>query len=353
MVLAVLAVVAGVMAPYAVQQIEASRKESTLRELSAIEDGLLGYYRDCSQLPDDSIGLVALARNAAKLPNWNGPYVGGTGNVEDGITKDAWGGTYTYVRNPQIKGSSATVDYLVLSAGRDRQLDSKPTGGKWTLDTNGDLVLQGLTHAVDESWEVETRAKLAEIEDGLTGYYRDVGSFPSGNDSTALVELVSSGVGGWRGPYVRETLTSIARDPWKARVVLRACTEVNSETVSGWILLSYGPGPPDAKVKGQRWRTGSNDIFRVITSGRLKAMLDVKRQEETRRQLKLLAAQIFTNNPTQSPGSGSFTDLDPWGRNYQYIKKSANSGVAYSVGANGVNESAGGDDLYEALLWPL
>ncbi|MBD3235202.1 MAG: hypothetical protein GF330_00670 [Candidatus Eisenbacteria bacterium] len=352
LVLAVLAVIAGMMAPYAVKEIEASRREATQRELGAIEDGLLAYYRDCGVLPSEKTGLVALVKNAAGHPDWNGPYVGGSGDIEVGITQDAWGESYTYVLAPQLKGSGITLDYLVLSPGADRTLGTKLTGKKWELDTAGDLLLQGLTQTIDLDWEALVDERLDEYENGLRDYYLDVGAFPSGNDSVALAALVTSVGSGWSGPYVRETLATIARDPWGAPIILRTCSEVNGHSVSGWLLLSYGAGPPDARVTGTRWVTGRNDLFRVISSNRLQVLLNQERLSDARRELQLVKAEILVNNPTESPPTGPLSQKDPWGRAYVYTKKAATAGVVYSYGADGLDDGTGDDDIYEPILWP-
>lgn len=353
LVLAVLAVIAGMMAPYAVKEIEASRREATQREMGAIEDGLLAHYRDCGRLPGEKTGLVALAKDAEGLSDWGGPYVGGSGDIEVGITQDAWGEPYTYVLDPELKESATTLDYLVLSPGADRSLGSKLAGGKWTLDTAGDLILRGLTQSVDLSWETRVEECLTEYEDGLGQYYLDVGAFPSGSDSVALAALVTAIGTGWSGPYVRETLATVARDPWGSPIILRACTEVNGESVTGWLLLSYGAGPPNARAKGSRWQTGHNDVYRVIPSARLRVLLDRERLLETRRQLQLLEAEILVAHPSESPESGPLAKQDPWGCVYQYVKKATTAGVVYSYGADGTDDGLGDDDIYEPILWPV
>lgn len=352
LVLATLAILAGVMAPYAVREINASKKDATLREMIEIENGLIGYYHDCGQLPATATGLVALAQNAEGLPNWNGPYVGGSRDIQAGITTDAWGGTYTYEREPTLQGVAATVDYFVVSEGDDRQLDSTSSPTGWTLDYDKDIVLQGVTRAVDDVWETDTRDALSEIAEGLLQYYLDVGGFPTGVDSVALAQLIISGASGWSGPYVGETLTSVSHDPWGSNLLLRPCSEVNGETADGWILLSLGAGRPDAHVVANRWFTGSNDIYRVILRSQFDAMLNLQRRGETLQELKLLAGLIYVNNPTGSPNSYVLGDVDPWASQYRYARHTARSGVVYSFGPNGADNGGGGDDPHEAMLWP-
>jgi type II secretory pathway pseudopilin PulG len=348
--LAVLSVVAGIMAPYAAREIDAGRREATQREMEAIGDGLLAYYSDCGRMPDPQVGLQALIENSESLAGWNGPYVGGSGNLANAVVRDAWGEPYAYLSEAEIDGGQQ-VDYLLISGGRDHSIDSHSNGGKWVLETESDIVLQGLTRSIDEDWEARTRAHLEAIEDGLCEYYLDVGYFPSGTDSTALVQLISSPDAKWSGPYVRENATDLVRDPWGGPIVLQTCTEVNANVASGWLLLSYGPGAPDARWKKTRCETGRNDIYRVISASRLQSLLNRKRQDEVVKVLQLLSADIRVANPSESPATTVLPQLDPWGRAYRYVRKTAKSGVLYSVGANGSDEGGAGDDIYESVTW--
>lgn len=350
--LAVLSVVAGIMAPYAAREIDAGRREATQREMEAIENALLEYYSDCGRLPDPKVGLVALTENAESLPGWSGPYVGGGGNLADAVTRDAWGELYAYDRDPQIKSAPA-MDYLIISGSKDHTIESKQQSGSWTLEAESDLILQGLTQKIDTGWESDVRTTLDEVAEGLEEYFLDVETFPEGTDSTALVQLVNSKASSWAGPYVRETAAALARDPWGGAIQLRPCTELNGEDVDGWLLLSTGPGAPDVRWKITRCQTGQNDIYRLVARNRLTVLLDRERQEEAGKTLKLIAAEVMIASPTQSPTTAAMVQIDPWGQAYRYCKMTTQSGIIYSVGANGIDENAGGDDIYESILWPL
>ncbi len=351
LVIAVLAVLAGIMAPYTAGQINAAKRDATARELETIASGLSSHYRDCGSLPTTASGLTALVRNIEGLANWRGPYVGGGGDIEAGIVADAWGELYTYVRAPTVQGMASAPDYIVLSPGVDRVLNSASGAGGWTLDPNQDIILQGVTQSTDDDWRERTTDLLDAIEDALMQYYGDVGAFPAGTDSTAIAELLTSGTGGWQGPYLTGTARQVVRDPWNNTLMLRSCTQVNGEIAAGRILISRGPGAPDPTAVGQAWTTGANDLYRVVPEAPLIARRNLKLRERAARELRLLTGEIYVAHPSGSPASGALADLDPWGRPYRYQMHTALSGVVYSVGADGVDEGGNDDDPAEALLW--
>lgn len=351
LVLAVMAILAGVMAPYALREIDAAKREATQLELSGIESGLLAYYRDCGDLPRTATGLDALVQNIDSRAGWDGPYISGKGDLITGVGRDAWGGDYIYVLNPNVWGATSPPDFIVISAGDNGVMDSVQRRTGWVLDLDEDIVLQGVTQAVDGGWAAKVDDTLDAIADALQDYYRDVGSLPAGNDSVGLAELLSSSAPGWAGPYLRGRLSEIVRDPWGSLILLRPCTQVNGEAVTGRLLLSPGPGPPDASAWGQAWTTGADDIFRVVRSSHLQSLLDRRLIDQARRELPLQAAQIYVSSPSQSPSSGVRSDSDPWGQRYLYLSLTQFSGIVYSCGPNRTDESGSGDDIYESLLW--
>lgn len=349
--LAVVAVLAAAMVPHAVQRIERSREEATQREMDTIDEGLNAYYSDCIDLPTPGSGLGALVLDLDGAGGWQGPYINGQGDASSGIAADAWGETYLYVPRAIVQGISEPVDFLVVSPGRDRVLDTRLQNGRWRLDANRDLVLIGSTSDADSRLRARTDEKLDDLVEATERYYADVGAFPPGTDGTALQELVSSAAGGWAGPYVSETASSVVVDSWGHTLRLRACTRVNGENVTGWILFSEGSGPPDPTVTNNRWRTTPNDIHRVIAQSSLDAELNRRRAEAARRAVKLLAGEIYSANPAASPPSGNLATVDPWGRSYRYEQHSTYSGTVFSVGADGTDDGGTGDDPAETLVW--
>ncbi len=351
LVLAVMAIMAGVMAPYALREIDAAKREATQLELSGIENGLLAYYRDCGDLPRTATGLGALVQNRDNRVGWDGPYISGKGDLTAGVGQDAWGEDYIYVLNPNVRGATSPPDFIVISAAENNVFDSVQRRTRWVLDPDEDIILQGVTQAVDGGWATKVDDTLDDIADALQEYFRDVGSLPAGNDSVGLAELLSSSAPGWAGPYLRGRLSELVRDPWGSLILLRPCTQVNGEAVTGQLLLSPGSGPPDARAWGTAWTTGADDIFKVIRSTHLQTLLDRRLIEQARRELPLQAAQIYVSSPSQSPGSGAQSDSGPWGQRYQYLSLTQYSGIVYSCGPNRTDDSGSGDDIYEALLW--
>lgn len=350
-VLGILAVLAGAVAPYAVKQIDAARLDATEKEMESIQQAILTYYKDCGRLPSEQSGLLALVQNADAAPGWRGPYAQGKGALAATIRADAWGSSYAYAHRPSVQQVGASIGFLLISPGADRVLQSGQVQAAWEVDTNLDIVLFGTTSGVDGSWREKTGAHLEDLADGLLRYFLDVGTFPAGQDSAALVALLSSASAGWTGPYVRGTPSGIVRDEWGNLILLRPCASVNSEAVAGWILLSDGPGPPSASMKNNHWLTGANDIHRVLPAGSLGVYLNRQRFTETGKRLKLLAGETYASNLAGSPETSTLGEKDPWGNAYKYNKLSAYSGILYSIGPDGKDETGSGDDIYEALSW--
>lgn len=348
--LAVLAVLAGTMAPYAAQRIQQARVDATEGELESIEDALIAYYRDCRALPSEARGLACLVRDRDGRSGWDGPYVTGRGDVESGIMADAWGDDYTYLLRPDVQGIGV-VDYVIISGGQDRTLDSRLRGGRWRLEMDLDIVLVGSTTRVDEGWRERTRTLIDELVDGLERYYLDVETFPPGVDGAAIRHLLTSSAPGWTGPYVAGPASAVTVDAWGADIGVRRCTRVNEENAAGWIVISNGPGPPDARVNGTRWRTGSNDVYAIVIEASLVTALDARRVAETREQLKVIAGEIRSDNPINSPPTGNLTQRDPWGNRYRYLRQSTLSGIVYSRGADEQDDTGDDDDPYVGLMW--
>ncbi|MFH1679761.1 MAG: type II secretion system protein GspG [Candidatus Eisenbacteria bacterium] len=350
-VLGIIAVLAGAMAPYAVKQIEGSRLDATEKEMESIQQAIVEYYKDCGRLPSDQAGLLALVQNADAVPGWRGPYVQGSGALATAIQTDAWGSPYVYAERPAVQQIGAAVGFLLISPGLDRVLQSGQAQARWSVDPDRDMVLLGTTSGADGPFRKTTDDRMDALTDGLAQYYLDVGAFPSGQDSVALSALLSSSTSGWSGPYVAGTPSDIARDAWGNRLRLRACSSVDGEAVGGWLLLSDGPGLPAASVNNGDWLTGANDVYRAIPEGSLKASLNRRRMAEAARRVKLLTGEIYATNLAASPESSTLAQNDPWDGAYQYKKLSAYSGILYSYGPDGKDDSGADDDIYEALSW--
>lgn len=352
-VLGIIAVLAGVMVPSLIGRIDDARMDAAERELDSIESALEMYHRDCKDLPSEANGLGALVSNLDGVPGWRGPYVNGRGDQAVSISTDPWGNAYLYAPFAQVRGYGYVVDYLLACASDDHVLDTVMQGQRWRVDERDDLVRIGALAETNAEWVKETESRLRLLEQGFTRYYTDVGTFPSGNDATAVGELLSSGATGWAGPYVPGLASTVTQDAWERAIQVRPCTRVDGEAVTGWILWSDGPGAPSAQVTGggTRWRTAPNDVFVVIRQSSLDAERVRVLRDEARRQLRVLSGRLYANNPAGSPASYTLAELDPWGRRYEYKKESDYSGVLHSRGPDGADQAGAGDDDAEALLW--
>jgi hypothetical protein len=189
------------------------------------------------------------------------------------------------------------------------------------------------------------------LAEAVARHYLDVGAFPTGNDAAAIRRLLSSSVTGWKGPYLTGTETDATTDPWGRTVLFRRCTTVNGQPATGRLIVSYGPGAPNATRSGTAWTTGANDLFVVMVSSALESRLDEERVARAKQELKTEAGAIYAANPTSAPPSTTLATRDPWNRAYRYHKNSTYSGIVYSRGPDGTDDVGGGDDVYEALVW--
>jgi prepilin-type N-terminal cleavage/methylation domain-containing protein len=123
-VVSIIAIMAGALAPLAVRQITRARLDDTSERMVRLIDGLgghpsegrYGYVGDMGSLPASLQDLVV----QGSQPNftqtlygfsvgWNGPYVTETGPVGD-ITEDGWGTAFNY-SSSQTQVTSAGADH--------------------------------------------------------------------------------------------------------------------------------------------------------------------------------------------------------------------------------------------------
>ncbi len=111
-VIAVLSILAGMMAPMSVHLVDQRNAETTKKEMAEIKDGLLHYYEDVSPNAFPT-GLADLVTTPSGVTGWNGPYFSGA--VSE-VQTDGWGSNYTY----QESGRYA----IVISGGNNKSVDS-------------------------------------------------------------------------------------------------------------------------------------------------------------------------------------------------------------------------------------
>jgi len=105
-VLAIIGLLAGYVAPRYFSQVGKSEVEIAEAELRALEQAVDRYHLDV-RYPTTEQGLQALAASPANEPTWQGPH------LTKAVTLDPWGRPYAY-RSPGEHG-----EYDLVSYGRD------------------------------------------------------------------------------------------------------------------------------------------------------------------------------------------------------------------------------------------
>lgn len=110
-VLAVIGLVAGLVAPQIMRYLGTARVDTTNAQIRNIVSALDLYFIDNGGYPSQEQGLSALAIAPADATRWNGPYLKGSDKLAD-----PWGHAYIYAVNE--------TGILISSLGRD----GKPGG---------------------------------------------------------------------------------------------------------------------------------------------------------------------------------------------------------------------------------
>jgi general secretion pathway protein G len=115
-VIAILGLLIGLVAPAALRQLGFARVSVTKQSIERIGSVLDMYKLDVGSYPDSDQGLRALVERPTGVETWNGPYVKG------GVPVDPWNHQYTY----RIPSTRAGHDYDLCSPG--------PSGGSTSSD---------------------------------------------------------------------------------------------------------------------------------------------------------------------------------------------------------------------------
>ncbi len=110
MVVAIIALLVGVVAPRYFAQIGKSEVTATKAQIDAFGKALAQYRLDTGHYPTTEEGLGALVKQPPNEPNWHGPY------LVKSVPLDSWGNPYVY-RSPGAQGD----DYDIVSYGKDGQ----------------------------------------------------------------------------------------------------------------------------------------------------------------------------------------------------------------------------------------
>jgi general secretion pathway protein G len=106
-VVAIIGVLAGFVAPRYFGQIGKSEVSTAKAQIDALEKALDQYRIDTGRYPSSELGLNALLVRPQNEPKWNGPY------LRKAVPLDPWGKPYVY-RIPGEKG-----DFDLVSLGKD------------------------------------------------------------------------------------------------------------------------------------------------------------------------------------------------------------------------------------------
>jgi len=111
-VLAILGLLIGLVAPAALRQLESSKEKIAHQSIERIAGVLDIYKLDVGVYPTTEQGLLALIERPSGVARWNGPYLKG-----ENVPEDPWGRPFIY-HNPSQR---AGHDYDLYSLGRTGQ----------------------------------------------------------------------------------------------------------------------------------------------------------------------------------------------------------------------------------------
>jgi len=321
---AIVAIMAGSIAPFAFREITRTREDATSRELTVLHEGLLEFYDDTGRFPSEVEGLLALVTDPG-VTGWQGPYVGGgAGQQNTAVTTDDWGLSYRYDLSPTTSPVYA-AQAIIVSAGSDRTLAMGTVGGSWDLNTKSDdlhtLIIAGPRQ------RVKTQAAAAEMEViGGAGrrYFADNAAFPA-NSGAISGTYMDPGANG-----------SAFLDPWQLPYQLTIDT--GGVQPPQWVIRSFGANRTDEAG-------GGDDLTLIVNSTPPARATTLER---------LAVAQLVLNQDPQFQLSGKWAakdrgklklaavlDNDGWGREYQVNVKSR---LLFSMGPDG-NATTASDNI--------
>ncbi|MBU8870728.1 MAG: type II secretion system protein GspG [Gemmatimonadales bacterium] len=194
---AIIAIMAGAIAPAVVKQINDQRIQATLGELAGINDGLLALYADLGRFPTQAEGLNLLVTSGAlsglELDKWEGPYVTEiSGDVSAEITRDAFGKAYVYDASPTTDPTSA--GNLVVASSGINQTAEMPDEATWVVDhvsLYDDLVIFVSSGKVDRNNQDTSFSELNAIAAAARSHYLWEGDFPTSLSDLGAIYLDS------------------------------------------------------------------------------------------------------------------------------------------------------------------
>lgn len=309
---AIVAIMAGAIAPVVFKQINAARSEATTDELVSLERALVEFYDDTGRFPTEGEGLAALVVDPG-APGWEGPYLQTpSGNPADMVAADAFGRAYTYDLAPTTQPAGA-ASALVASPGANLGLDGGSLNGTWDLDDlEDDLVALVNAGPVDRLNRDEVARELEALAGACREYFRENAAFPA-----ALADL--------DGDYVDQGFSGDAfSDAWGTSYALYHFAGLPP------ILRISSFGPDRADDNG-----GDDDLIVIVSStppGRAKTDSEISiAQAALDANPALVLTGVWTADRAALGLSGGF-DLDGWGAVYGI---NAGARYVYSAGPDG------------------
>lgn len=110
-VLAILALLIGVVAPQVMKHLGKAKSDSARLQIEDLGAALDMYYLEIGDYPTTDQGITALIKSPENVNNWNGPYM-----KKKKIPMDPWQQEYHY-QSPGENG-----DYDLYTLGKDNQL---------------------------------------------------------------------------------------------------------------------------------------------------------------------------------------------------------------------------------------
>nr|MEE4267152.1 type II secretion system protein GspG [Candidatus Krumholzibacteria bacterium] len=201
-VIAVVAILAGVLGPMAYRQMMEGKIRTTQLEMQAIQEALGYFYVDTGRFPTEAEGLAALVSDPG-LAGWRGPYLTGDrwASMQE-VTRDAFGEAYIYDQDPDLSPPAHT-EILLASGGSDNTITTGRLNGVWSVASPGnDILVQVDSDRWNRSKTGAAQEELQALSHAAQAYFQDIGAFP-----TSLSLLA--------GTYLDAGLSQDAfTDPW-------------------------------------------------------------------------------------------------------------------------------------------
>jgi len=225
--IAIVAIMAGTIAPMAFKEMIKAREEATAKELGNLNNALVKFYEDTGRFPLEAEGLAALVTDPG-LTGWKGPYVGTDGpDQEAEVNTDSFSETYVYDLEPTTNPAGA-ADLILASAGADRIMTFGRLNGTWTLATDGDDLLTLVSAGqVNRDKFLQCEDEMNAIGGAAGQYFCDHSSFPTG-PGDLLDSYLDAGIKG--DNFI---------DPWNTSYVFAQTGGGGSAVV--FLVRSFGP----------------------------------------------------------------------------------------------------------------